>query len=63
MSKSVHTRNGREVREARQQIARDHSNELAAPPKQQLAALDKRLGTGVGAKKERARLAAKMEKR
>jgi hypothetical protein len=52
-----HLRKGRKARSLRFELAKERQaarDELT--PKQQLARLDKRLGKGVGAKKERERL-------
>jgi hypothetical protein len=54
-----HVRKGRKAREDRQIRAKEAQSEREAfSPREQIAALDARLGVGQGAKRERARLQA-----
>lgn len=62
-----HNFKGGEVRHARKAGSVAENNRKAAEwaelsPSQQLAALDRRLGKGVGARKQRARIAAKLRR-
>lgn len=57
-----HVANGRAARDARVKSAQDREGGGSPEPSRQVAILDERLGKGVGATKERARLAKQMGK-
>lgn len=58
----MNVRRGREYREKRQDEAKGRNEARATlTPEQQIEALDNRLGVGVGAERERARLAKQIK--